>query len=195
MVQTISLLTSMIPGMVFTLVFQRFVNGALPAIMGEVFNIKDFPRLFSVDEYSYGLTLFYMIWMSFSTSLIVYPNAMRGISDEIIESAHLDGVDNIFFELWFIILPLIYPTFTTFFVTGLAGIFTNGPSLLTFYMYDAPMQSYHMGYYIMIQTLDNPLGEAGYPLISAGGLLITVIIAPLTWITKYLLEKFGPSED
>ena len=40
------------------------------------------------------MTIFYMIWSSFSTSLIVYPNAMNSINPEIIEAAHIDGVQN-----------------------------------------------------------------------------------------------------
>ena len=40
-----------------------------------------------------------------------------------------------------------------------------------------------------------PLWEMVYPMLSAGGLVMTLIVAPLTLLLKWALEKFGPSED
>jgi hypothetical protein len=36
---------------------------------------------------------------------------------------------------------------------------------------------------------------ADYPYAAAGGLLFTLVVAPITIVTKSLLEKYGPSED
>ena len=52
------------------------------------------------EKYAFGTTIFYGIWLSFGMSLIVYPNAMKEISSQIIESAQLDGVSNIFQEMY-----------------------------------------------------------------------------------------------
>lgn len=193
-VQAISMVPSLIPGMVMSLVFKRFVETALPSIAQTLFGIESFPRFFSDPDYTYGTTLFYMIWLSFATSLIVYPNAMNAIPQEIFESAALDGVDNIYRELRHIILPLIYPTIQTFLITGFAGFMMNSGSLITFWLYEAPPEVYNMGYYFYIKTF-RVTNEMGYPMLAAGGLLMTLIIAPLTFLLKYCLEKFGPSVE
>ena len=193
-VRNISMVTRLIPGMVMSLLFKNFISNALPAVMLDVFG-KEIGNLFSESGNPFAISLFYDIWLSFATSLIVYPNAMNAIGDEVFESAQLDGVDNIFTEMWCIILPLIFPTISTFLITGFAGIFTESGSLVTFWMNDAPAATYNMGYYYYVQVMKNTNNQMGYPLLSAGGLLMTLIIAPLTNLLKYLLEKYGPGED
>ena len=44
-------------------------------------------------------------------------------------------------------------------------------------------------YFINIKNVSS---FVGYPLLSAGGMIMTVVIAPLTILLKQLLEKFGP---
>jgi ABC-type sugar transport system permease subunit len=190
----------MIPQVVSTfvvsLLFRRFIdyNGALPALLNIIMPNNNFPTNVLMDPAtSFGTILFYMIWVSFSTSVIVYQNAMKEISDEILESASLDGVDGMFQELRYIILPLIYPTITTFLITGFAGMLIMAGPLVEFYMYDAPPEVYTMGYYYLRQTMIAP--ESNYPVLAAGGLLMTVLVAPLTFVLKYFLEKASPIKD
>ena len=42
----------------------------------------------------------------------------------------------------------------------------------------------------------NTIPYAGdYPFVSAAGILLPAIVAPVTLLTKHLLEKYGPSEE
>ena len=129
------MIPQIISGFIMCLVFKNFIEGAVPEAMKLLFGIEDFTNLLQDEKYTFGTTLFYTIWVSFSTSLIVYPNAMNEIDDGIIEAAKLDGVGNIFQELWYILIPLIFPTISTFLITGLSTIFTNAGSIPTFFMY------------------------------------------------------------
>ena len=67
----------------------------------------------------------------------MYSNAMSGIPQEIVESAHLDGATGIN-EFWKITLPMVYPTLSTFLITGVAGLFTNQINLYSLYDVSAP---------------------------------------------------------
>lgn len=192
-IRVIVMLPQIVSGLIICLVFQRFVQSALPAFMDNL-GVKDFPNLLGDPRYTFGTTIFYSIWISFSTSLIVYPNAMNGINPEIIESGHIDGIDNMFQELWYIILPLIYPTVSTFLVTGFAGILSNAGSLVEFYQYAAPAEVYNMGYYYLVKVVAVS-NEFGYPVLAAGGIIMTIIVAPLTHVVKWLLEKYGPTTE
>ena len=183
---------SIMSGLVISLVFVNFIgsNGPLTELC-RIFGINEgkWLNLLYSEEYAFGTTLFYSIWLSFSTSLLVYPTAMRGISPEVFESAKIDGVSNMFQELRHIILPLIYPTLTTFLVTGFAAIFSNGGPLLEFYYTEAPSYVSNMGYYFTRAVLVDAT-EFSYPKYAAGGLILTVLIGPLTLLLKRFLEKF-----
>ena len=184
----------MVPSIVSTfivcLLFKKFVESALPSI-ANMFGVKNFPILLSDPKYTFGTMIFYMIWISFSTSLIVYPNAMDSVDGSIYESARVEGA-GLLQEFWYIVLPLIYPTVSTFLITGVAGIFTAEGPLVSFYMYSAPPEVYTFGYYMTckVMTASNNLD---YPYLAAGGLIITLISAPMTYLVKYLLDKSDPT--
>ena len=191
------MIPAIMSGLVIALVFVNFIgdNGAFAYITKSLkLNGGKWINLLNSEKYAFKTTIFYMIWLSFSTSLIVYPTAMRGISPEIFESSKIDGVTNMFQELWYIILPLIYPTLTTFLITGFAAIFTNGGPILEFYYTDAPDYVSNMGYYFTKMILLDGT-EFSYPKYAAGGLILTVIVAPLTMLLKWALEKFGPKTE
>ena len=192
--RAIVMIPQIVSGFIICLVFKKFVEGAIPDIMINVFGKESFPNLLQSLEYAFGTTLFYQIWISFATNLIVYPNAMAQIDDGILEAGRIDGVGNIFQELWYLILPLIFPTISTFLITGVAGIFTNASSLPTFYMYSAPTSAVNMGY-IYWREVANSTSYLGYPMLAAGGLLMTLFVAPMTILVRWLLEKFGPTTE
>ena len=185
---------AVVSGFVFALVFKNFASSPLQQIM-QSFGFKNFPNLIDDLEYAFGTGLFYMIWASFYSSLLVYSNAMRNIDPAIIESAQIDGMSTMFQELWYIILPLIYPTLTTFIVTGVAGIFTAQGPLVLFYADAAPAEVYNVGYYMFKEIAYKSYSPIGFPLISAMGMLLTLIIAPLTRLVNYLMEKFSPLKE
>lgn len=191
------MIPSIMSGLVIALIFVNFIgsNGPLTFIMERTgWNGGKWLNLLYDEKYAFGTTLFYMIWLSFSTSLIVYPTAMRGINPEVLESAKIDGISNMFQELWYIILPLIYPTLTTFLITGFAAIFSTSGPLLEFYYTDAPDYVSNMGYYFTKMILVDGT-EFSYPKYAAGGIILTIIVAPLTILLKWALEKFGPATE
>lgn len=153
-----------------------------------------------MSTHTMAVVVFYNVWVSFGMNVLLYCGAMSGINDSISESAQLDGV-NILGEFFYITLPMIFPTITTFIVVGIAGIFSDNMHLYTFYMEGAPFQT--VGYFIYVQSLKSgliPRSSVGnivwlsYSEISALGLMITAIICPLSLITRNLLEKYGPSD-
>ena len=101
-------------------------------------------------------------------------------------------------EFWHISLPSIFPTLTTFVVIGVAGLFTNQLNLLGFFNTSANVETQSIGYYLAAEILNASKvqgGVARYPLLSAFGLLSTAIAVPLTFLVKFLMERFGPRTD
>lgn len=144
----------------------------------------------------------YALWMGFGANILLASGAMSGINESVVESCHLDGCNTVQ-EFIFITLPSIFPTIITFIVVDLAAILTNQMHLYTFFgqnVTNSNMRS--LGYYLYVQTVHSPgLSQNDsalymtYPQISAMGVLMTLVVLPLTLTVRRLLEKFGPSEN
>ena len=183
---------SILSNIVMVMMFQCFVEQAIPVLWQQLFD-KKIQGLIENTGTRFGTIMFFNIWTGFGTSVLMYSNSMSGISEEIVESAHLDGATG-FREFIHITLPMVYPTLTTFIVVGVAGIFTNQLSLYSFYGDHAPEEIQTYGYYFYKNTR-RATSIAEYPILSAMGLLMTFITVPLTLLIKRVLEKFGPSEE
>jgi ABC-type sugar transport system permease subunit len=185
------LLPGMVSGIVVSLIFLKFVEGPFPDILTTLHLTKE-PIMFLRDShYNMGTIIFFSLWTGFGGALIYYPNAMGNVPAEMIESAKLDGASDLQ-QLWYILIPSIYPTITTFMVTGVAGILGTGGPLFAWYQYDAPNEVYFSGYYIFRQTMTG--SQSAFPILAAVGIMFTLISAPITLLTKYLMERFGPNE-
>lgn len=187
------MIPTVISTFVFCLVFKYFVGEPLQQIM-KALGYENFPNLLRELDCQFGTLLFYDIWVSFTMSMIVYSNAMNAIDDEIVESAHLDGVNSMLQEMFYIILPLIFPTISVFLITGFAGILSAGGSVMLFFTYSADPVVYNMGYYYTVQVANVP-NELGYPVLAAGGMLMTLLVAPLTIFLRWFLERISPVRD
>ena len=149
-------------------------------------------------ETTFPTLIAYNLWLGFGTNILLYSGAMSGINDSIVESAHLDGVNTIQ-EFVYITFPMIFSTFSTFIIAGLSGIFTQQLHLFSFYGSSAPAEIRTLGYYIHISTLNSGVirkqGFFTYSELSALGLMITLIVLPITFGVRALFEKFGPSME
>ncbi|HAS55830.1 MAG TPA: hypothetical protein DD377_01115 [Firmicutes bacterium] len=185
-------LPSILSAIVMVTIYQYFVEIAIPSIHSSLFH-STIKGLLENPDSRFATIIFYNILVSFGTNVLMYSNAMSGLSNDVIEAAKIDGC-NSWQEFFHIVLPGIYPTITTFAVTSVAAIFVNQLNLFSFYGTTAPEEIQTYGYYLYKMTI-NASNEAEYPLICAIGLLLTLIAVPLTLLAKFLLEKFGPSED
>ena len=185
---------SIVGGFVYSMVFKIFAGTPVQQVM-QAIGFENFPNLMEEGRYVFGTTMFYSIWTSFSSSLIIYPNAMRSIDPALFESAKIDGMSSMWQELWYIVLPLIYPTLTTFFVTGFSAIFSDAGPLVAFFMYSGPPESYNIGYLMTVQIFSDASSTANLPKVSAAGFVLTLIVGPLTLLLRWGLDKLSPLED
>lgn len=201
-IRAVSMIPQIISGFVIGMLFKIFIYGNNAPLTKFLLSIGvDVAKngVLYTSSLAFATIIFYNIWLSFGTNLVVYPNAMKEIGDEIFESAKLDGVSTMWQELRYIILPLIFPTLSTFFITGLASIFTNDAGLLSFFTVNSGSSANipgfvdNIGFYYTRMLLVGTTKD--YPILAAGGLLMTLIVAPLTILMKFLLDKFGPSTE
>lgn len=190
-------LPSIIPAIVLVTVYRYFVDGALPTLLTVVFHLTDTPQGLLENNATRLVTiLFYDIFVSFGTSVLMYTNKMDSIEPSIIEAAQIDGATEIR-EFFSVILPMTYPTISLFLVTGVASIFMNQMFLFSFYGWKPVAGLETFGYYFFRQTSSATTYNDKQAMcsLSALGLLMSLVAIPLTFIVRFLLNKFGPKED
>ncbi len=150
---------------------------------------------------TYAMIILYTLWMSFGGNILLYCGAMSGINDSIVEACHLDGC-GVVKEFIHVILPSIYPTIVTFVLIDICAIFVQNMNLYTFYGQNPLPKGINgsIGYFLVKQTAQSDfiVGEGwywNYSQLAALGLLITFVTLPVSLIVRYLMNKFGPSED
>lgn len=186
----VMMIPSIISSTVVALMFMRFIN-AIPLFMRTI-GVNNFPKLLQDPRTRFGMTLFYDFWNGFGMTVIYYYNAMNRIDDEMIESAQLDGI-NYIKEFFFITFPMIFPTVTTFLITGFSSIIGGSGPLYLFWKLDAPTDVYRFGYILFRLTLKQ--GETAYPLVAAIGLVTTCVMFPLTLLLRNFLERIDPNNE
>ena len=193
---TMLFLPSVVSPIVLSMLFGYFVDRAIPEIMLKWFG-KEVDGLLAGLDTQFSTVIVYNALLGFGVQVLMYANAMSGINDSTVEAARLDGANSMQ-EFWHISLPSIFPTLTTFVVVGVAGLFTNQLNLLGFFNTSANVETQSIGYYLAAEILNASKvqgGVARYPLLSAFGLLSTAIAVPLTFLVKFLMERFGPRTD
>lgn len=193
LVKVVLFTPSIISGMVLVSVFVEFVNVVIPGIS---YRMTGADMIGFITNPPTGKTfstiLFYCVWIGFGGSILLYVGAMNNIDESISEACQLDGA-NLLQEMLYIVLPLIYPTFVTFIVVGVGGIFTGQMALYEFYGPGADETLQTFGYYLFKTT--KAAGEGDYPRLATMGLMMTFVVAPLTFLVKWGLEKFGPKQE
>lgn len=189
--RVIIFLPSIISSIVFVLIFKHFVDYGIPAIW-KLFGCENAPQLLFDERFTFNTLIFYGLWTGFGSGVILYSNAMTRIPDSVVEYGQLEGVKPLR-ELVSIVIPMIFPTLTTFLVTGIAGIFINQGAVYTFFGEHAYPHSYTLGYYMFVQVIGAKSSPANYPYAAAMGLVFTLFAAPITLLVKWGLEKLDPS--
>ena len=192
MFRIILFVPSIISSIVLATIYQFFVERAVPAMLLQFFDLEIEGLMVNTDT-CYAFLVFYNVLISFGTSVLMYSNSMSGIAHDLSGAAQIDGA-SVFQEFWHVTLPSVFPTLMPFLIAGVATIFTNQFNLFSFYGVEAPDGVQTYGYYLYVKAL-SARSVSEYPLLSAMGLLMTVVVVPLTLLVKRLLEKYGPRED
>lgn len=177
---------SVLSAIVTVTMYKFFVESAIPVLL----NMPDGMGLLSNPDTGMATIIFFNVWISFGTQILMYSGAMNGIDPSITEAAKLDGA-NPFVEFFQIILPLIFPTIQTFLVTGVASLFISQLNLVAFKGLQAKPEFVTIGYYLFKDA--QAATQARMPVLATYGVCLTVIAVPLTLLTRGALEKYGPS--
>lgn len=185
---------SIVSAIVLTTMFQKFVNQTLPIFIEDAFGIE--VRALLSGDTAWATLVFFNLWISFGSPVLLYVGAMNGISESISEAAKLDGA-NFVQESIYVTIPMIWPTIVTFVTVGLAAILTNQFSVYSFYTggnYNSGIHTF--GYWFFSEVKNGELNpETVYPYFAAVGILCSIVAIPVTIGIRKLLSKIGPTTE
>lgn len=180
-------LPSMIPGLVYIMIFKNFItpDGPLDMVLVKLFD-TNIPPLLTQTSTATAVIIFYTLWSGFGTTMLIFVGSMNRIPDSVIEAGILDGCKATT-EFFKIVMPLIFDTVFTYILIGLGCIFmSSGPIL---YFTNGNFNTNTLSYWIFLRVRD---GSTNYP--SAVGLVFTVAALPLLIISRWLLNKIETPE-
>lgn len=188
-------LPSIIPSIALATMFVQITDSAYPKLMQALFN-KEVFGLLQNPKTTISTIIFYNIWCSFGVNMLLLVNSMSSINKSMIEAAKIDGV-NFFNEFIYVTFPQIFGTIKTLLIVSIGSFFVNSASIISFYGTTADESIYTIGYYLYKETVTLSLNDnsAGLPKLAAFGLLLTIITLPIVYLVRYLLEKYGPSNE
>lgn len=133
------------------------------------------------------MIIIYTILTGFGGDMLIFSGAMSRIPTEVYESAKLDGCGPIR-EVFTIVMPLIWSTISTKIVLLMSGIFAaSGPiMLLVTENYNTTTVAFWI-YNIVQKGLD-------VNLVATAGLCFTLIIIPIIFGVRAVMDKFGDVE-
>ncbi len=184
-------LPTLISPIVTLSIFKTIANWMVPNLALEIFGVE-MMGLVSNPKTAFGTALVYNLYLSFSGGLLMNLAIMNGVDESAREAAYLDGV-GFFQEFWYIVLPACYKVLSIGLVTSLPTLFTNDVGMYGFFGGGGNEDIYTVGYYFFIKTLSGT--QDTYPYLSAWGLLVSAICIPVTLLGRYLVNKYGPSEE
>lgn len=182
---------SIVSSIVMVILYTYFVDSFIPEIAKTYFG-TEVRGLLSNPDTTMPMIYIYNILMGLATNVLLLSSAMTSVSDSIIEAAQLDGVNNL--QLFrHVVFPQIFPTFITIFIVSVANLFANQLNLYSFYGSYADAKYVTVGYLLYRRTVS--ASYAQYPELAAIGILLTLVIVPITLGVRKFLEKVGPSND
>lgn len=189
--KVILFLPSIISSITIVLMYKYFMDYAIPYLASNVLGTTVDP-LVSTKATAFPVILFYCVWTGFGTGILLYSGAMGSISESVVEAATLDGA-SLMQEFRYVTLPSIFPTFSTFLIAQLAGLFTVDMALFSFFGTQAERYLWTVGYDLLRRTRLAKYPE--YPYLASLGMILTLVTVPLTFGVKALLNKIGPSVE
>lgn len=183
-------LPAIIPGVVMVTTFKEIISPLGP--FGPTGLI---PELGFLGQNSTAniTVMFYTFWTGFSSVMLLMSGTMARIPTEVMEAAKLDGCGP-FREFCSLIVPLILPTITTQFIFGLTGLFSaSGPILL---MTGGAHGTSTLSYWIFanVYGVNGVTAADAHNVVSATGLVFTVISFPIIMLVRWISNKVEPVE-
>ena len=95
--------------LIWTVLFNGDMYGYLNGILFKLGFIDAPVQWLKDPRYMMGIVIIVALWSSLGTSFLTFVAGFKGINREFYEAASVDGISNMWQELWFVTLPMMRP--------------------------------------------------------------------------------------
>ncbi len=148
--------------------------------------------LFGSEKTAYATIMVEVLWSGIGINLVLISGALARVPADIFEAGKIDGC-GMCTEFFRIVCPLVWPTITTVFILGMAGMFNMYMPVML--MTEGEFGTSTIGWYITRYTMSATNGTDNFNYPAAVGLVFTVIGTPLVLIVKALLDKVSDAVE
>lgn len=189
-IRTLFFLPSLLSSTVVTSVFMKIigVSGPIAPLVSKLLGLDYVPTLIADSRFANWVIFAQMIWLGIPGDMIIWGGALSRIPNSVIEAGELDGV-GWWTELWQIIVPMIWPTFSMKILLSFCGIFgaTGNVFLLTKGNYGTMTLSCWM--YLQVYNLNGDVESNTINYMSAVGMIITILSMIIVFVVRKATKK------
>lgn len=130
----------------------------------------------------------YTVWVCVCGHMLLLCGAMNRIPVDVLEAARLDGIGPAR-ELLSLILPMIWPTLSTLLILTCTGFLNSSGPILLLAPDTYTLSTTTINYWIFEKVYANGTHMGGqYNLVSAAGMVLTVVTVPIILALRKLLD-------
>lgn len=187
--QVIFFMPSMIGSMVWMSAYKSFIapTGPLCLMLQWSGAVEMAPEFLSDSATATWAIVGAQIWLGVPSSMLIYSGTLARIPQEVIEAGELDGI-TFFEEIWFLLIPLIWPALSTNILFAFIGFFNSSGNVLL--LTGGNYKTTTFGYWFYQQTILNN----SYNAPAAMGLILTVITLPFAIVGHKLANQIETVE-
>lgn len=165
------------------------INGPINSIL-EFFGMEKIMFMGSKEHFR-GILVLSDVWKSFGWGSVLYFAAIAGVDQEMFEASKMDGANKIQ-NIFYVILPAIFPVICINLILSLSGILNGG--------FDQVFNLYNESVYEVADIIDTYVYRLGlknmqYSLSTAIGLFKSAIGLVMIVFVNFLVKKVGGKEN
>lgn len=174
-------------GVAVSLIVSLYFNpgGIFSNALTEIKGLDMPAQIFNDDRFANGGLFFLTFLNSLGMNLILRGTMMR-IPEEVIEYGHLDGL-GWFQELYYVILPMVWPTMVTLLTLQFTGILTaSGPVI---YYTQGSHGTYTFSYWLYSKKLNAAPNSNALNYASTIAMFMTIVATPIVFLARWALDR------
>lgn len=168
-----------VTGLIWTLVLNP-TDGPMKELMTLLHLQSNF---YGDYKHAFGWVMFTQIWMCMGTSLIIFLSGLQSISNELYESASIDGATK-WTSFKYITFPLIWPTITINTLLAIIGALNTYEIIFVTTRGEFNTKTLPM---LIYQTAYTGAARQGYA--QAMGMVMFALTLTATLVTKHYMDK------
>lgn len=166
-------------------------GGPFSEFITAIKGLEEPAQLFEDVRFANGSLFFYVFWTSLGINLIIRGSMMR-IPNDILEYGKLDGL-NWVQEIWWVILPMIWPTIATILTLQCTSLLSaSGPVYL---FTQGKNNTYTVAYWLFEKKLNATTKSNSLHYASAISMAMALITTPFVLIMRHILNKVHDTVD